>query len=53
MFVDNYLTGEIVGKEREIPVEPSERLDDTDGMQLGHMYSAECTSCVQESYKTL
>ena len=32
MFVDNYLIGEIVGKEREIPVEPSERLDDTNGM---------------------
>ena len=32
MFVDNYLIGEIVGKEREISVEPSERLDDTDGM---------------------
>ena len=32
MFVDNYLIGEIVGKEREISVEPSERLDDTDSM---------------------
>lgn len=32
MILDNYLIGEIVGKEREIPVEPSERLDDTDGM---------------------
>ena len=31
-FVDNYLIGEIVGKEREISVEPSERLDDTDSM---------------------
>ena len=32
MFVDNYLIGEIVGKEREIPVEPSKRLDDTDSV---------------------
>ena len=32
MFVDNYLIGEIVGKDREISVEPSERLDDIDGM---------------------
>ena len=32
MFVDNYLISEIVGKEREIPVEPSKRLDDTDSM---------------------
>ena len=32
MFLDNYLIDEIFGKEREIPVEPSERLDDTDGM---------------------
>ncbi|KAG8489496.1 hypothetical protein CXB51_017511 [Gossypium anomalum] len=46
MFVDNYLIGEIVGKEREIPVEPSERLDDTDG----HMGDTMCTPCRQESY---
>ena len=32
MFVDNYLIGEIVGKEREISAEPLERLDDTDSM---------------------
>ena len=32
MFVDNYLIGEIVGKEREILVELLERLDDIDGM---------------------
>ena len=32
MFVDNYLISEIIRKEREIPVEPLERLDDTDGM---------------------
>ena len=32
MFADNCLIGDIAGKEREILVEPSERLDDTDSM---------------------
>ena len=32
MFVDNYLIGEIVRKERETPIEPSKILDDIDSM---------------------